>query len=77
MIRVPEGWVATLIFTYLHTTSYFQKCFTLIEDNGSHGVSAVLEIELTELQSLLYYFNSKGLSFALLNLQNNQTTQLL
>jgi len=77
MILVPGGWVATPILTYLHTTSYFQKCFTLIEDNGSHRLSAVLETWLTELQSLVYYSNSKGLSLVLLSLQNNQTTQIL
>lgn len=76
MILVPEGWVATLIFTYLHTTFYFHKCFTLIEDNGSHRFSAVLKIGLAELQSLVYYFNSKGLNLVLLSLQNNQTMQL-
>lgn len=56
---VPEGWVATFIFTYLHRTCYFQKCFSLIGDKGSQKFSTVLEIELTELQRLGYYFNSE------------------
>lgn len=77
MTLVPEGWVATFIFTYLHTTFYFQKFFALIEDDGSHRFSAVLEIGFTDVQSLVYYYNSKGLSLVLLSLQKNLTMQLL
>lgn len=77
MTLVPEGWVATFIFTHLHTTFYFQKFFTLIEDDGSRRFSAVLEIGFTDVQSLLHYYHFKGLSLVLLSLQKNLTMQLL
>lgn len=77
MTLVPEGWVATFIFTYLHTTFYFQKFSTLIEDDGSHRFSEVLEIGFSDVQSLICYYNSKGLSLVLLRLQKNLTMQLL
>lgn len=76
MTLVPEGWVATFIFTYLHTTFYFPKFFTLIEDDGSHRFSAVLEIGFTDVKSVVYY-NFKVLSLVLLSLKRNLTMQLL
>lgn len=67
----------TTSFTYLHTTFYFQMCFTLIEDKGSDRFLAVLETWLTELQSLVFYLNFKGLALVLLNLWNNEIMQRL